>query len=172
MGVGESFVEVPSVGLYEEAHKDFDEIVESWLPQLSKVNRFAFSGVILSKAASKNEGYKMLGRFLPSLHVPSGDDASDFSFTINRPRNSKVIKARVNRLTTWRLIQQIVVMVQGDQPIQSMPPPVTETQFVTLEFDINSSPEYGKIIQEAEIKGLYREFSEMVSEIQAKGDVA
>lgn len=160
------------VGDFGDSAKNFVEFLSSWISKkCPPLSRLAFGAEVLHSVNERLEGYRELSKFLPfQLDLQS----QDFSYQINRPRDSKACGGlKVNRLTKWSV--SATAVWQGDLS-QGLPNvgPISEMQGVEfanrLEMDINNSAIEGRFISGAEISALLAEFLEIAVEISINGD--
>ena len=164
--------EIPAIGSFEDAIKDFSSIV-SQLLQLSSfplLRRLAFGSILIEPVSNRKEGYDRLAKFL-TFPIDS-ENSSDFFYQINRPRLSDLItpKISINRLSKWSVAGLEIVALQIKPDLKAFPP--TNLRYaVRLEVDINTSQEFeGSLDKEKRII-LFQQLLDYGVEISEKGDV-
>lgn len=167
--------EFPSIGEFEKVHKTFLTLGDQWLSRNQSLTRLAFGSILVLPVASKEEGYRRLGSFLPQLTIdPVG--SSDFVYQINRPRTSKVIDGlNVNRLSRWSVaITQALSMQFSLSPgaAEAVGGPTGPSfSACRLQLDINSDPSQIEPLRSDMLVPLLNEFVELAREIATRGDI-
>ena len=71
------------------------------------------------------EGYEALASLLPTIRVDPAN-SEDMFWQINRPRRSKVITRKINRLSKWSVIQSrtMTVQISGEASVTASSAPV------------------------------------------------
>jgi hypothetical protein len=150
----------------------FEWLIEKWLPVSPLALRLALGGELVSPVDSVTQGYEYLRQYLPALKL---DNSSDLLYRINRPRQSKTNPSvKINRLSTWGLIQGTILSLQltgpgGPRPSVSVSP--SHRPACRLELDVNTAPEAQVELRADDIRALLKEFTELASEIADQGDV-
>jgi len=156
-----------SLGPLQTAIDQFGPVADRWfaLPDSPNLVRLAFSTVLLDPVESRQAGYRRLGEFLPDVRLD--EDSSDFSYQINRPRHSAVIRdLMLNGLSKWS-VGAVQAFVANEMGIA-----LAERQYrCRVETDVNSTPEFGRPLPRAELGALFRECVGLTSEIAARGDI-
>jgi hypothetical protein len=166
--------EFQTIGEFGSASKTFVALAKNWLKRNVSLKRIAWGGVLVLPVASKEDGYKRLGSFLPQLKIdPSG--SSDLSYQINRPRQSKVIQGlRVNRLCKWSVALQqrlSIGLVISPTSAEAVGGPTSPGfSACRLEFDINSDAARKDAFAVDQVVPLLDEFVALASEIADRGD--
>lgn len=164
------------IGTYTDAIGDFNKLTNRWLTNHKEsVTRIAQAVTLIHKVEGRDNGYKSLGKLLHSIQMPDAEDASDFRFTINRPRESRnknLEKLKINRLTQWSCIQQTVFFFQGGADGSALRKQAnSQAQYVMAEIDVNTDKDYTKAIPENELVNLYNELNTLSEEISKFGDI-
>jgi len=92
--------------------------IREWLAQLSEVTRVAFGLIAKLQARDKEDGYRLLAHYLPSITIdPIG--SAELQYKINRPRTLPVAgeEVLINRLSSWNAIfvQKFVQEISSGQ---------------------------------------------------------
>jgi hypothetical protein len=155
------------VGPLGTAVEQFAPAIDRWfgLEDCPDLARLAFGSVLLDTVDSREAGYRQLGRFLPAITLD--ENSSDFSYQINRPRQSAVIHdLKINRVSKWS-VGKFQAFVASDAGIA-----FADRSFACrLETDINSDPEYGRPVPKAELTAVFRELVALTSELAERGDI-
>jgi hypothetical protein len=155
------------LGPWATAVDQFTPAVERWLAleDCPDLVRLAVGSVLLDPVESREVGYRQLGRFLPAIQLD--ENSSDFSYQINRPRSSAIIgDLKVNRVSKWS-VGKFQAFVASDTGIT-----FADKSFACrLETDVNSDPEYGRLLPKAELPTVFREFIGLTSELAERGDI-
>lgn len=158
-----------TIGPFQTAIDYFGPIVERWFGQedLPEIVRLAFGSVLLDPVESRQAGYQQLARFIPDVKLDV-ENSSDFSYQINRPRRSAVVRdLMLNRLTKWSVGAFQAFVAHGGGVA------FADKSFACrLETDINSNPDYGQPLPRAALTELFHEYVGLAFEILEKGDVS
>jgi len=156
---------------FPAAQEMFARTLNRWFGLCPSLTRLAFGAVLSIPVADKPAGYQQLAHYLPDIHLdPEG--SSDFSYQINRPRNSGVVRElKINRLSRWSvalsMLEQIVLGPGGLQYPVSGP----ENRALRLELDINTSTESARELAPDDIAPLFQELIQLGQEISEQGDI-
>ena len=157
------FDSFPNVGEISQATEHFKSFALSWLKSLDYLTRMAFGAILIQPAGSQEEAYRNLAKY---LHFVDIDPAtSDFSYSINRPRDSVlgITGLKINRLSKWRAITMIL----------SVDDAMNKVDFAcNLELDINTTPDEKVCIKKEMIRPVFEELVSLGIEITEKGDIA
>lgn len=159
-----------SLGPFLEAKMVIDDLSHKLFEKnTSQVSRLALGVVLVSPTKSRNDSYKKLGELIPTVKVPVGDSVSDFTFSINRKKKSKIKKfdENINRIRTLKGIQRFLVPISAD----ITPNSISASYFVFLELDINTPKERLEPIEASLLPSIYSELGEFAEEIANKGDI-
>jgi hypothetical protein len=168
---------LPSLGAYPAARDIFAGLVSAWITgYCPQIKRMAFTGLLIQEAASHEDAYRLLQRYLqPTLRIDP--ESTDLIYRINRPRCSKAVTfdLRINRLSTWSAAK-FSVSARAHLPgpeNQDIPLwPSTTGYGVMLQFDVNTDAEWIKEIPRERIGPLFDELLELAIEIAKHGDVS
>lgn len=164
--------ELPTIGNMSDATlKPFMEAIEKWLNVCPPTNRLAFGTVLVMRAADASAGYKKIQHYMHSIKI-NPQEASDFFYQINRPRQSKICPdIRINRLSRWSVSLLGTLGVTVD-PVASKATTSIQRQHVCrLELDINT-PVLNNTISSDDAYAVFKELVTCGDEIASKGDVA
>jgi len=166
---------IPSLGAFQEVGDKFCKLMTEWvnLPSTTTIQRLAFGAIMHQPVGSREEGYRLLSGYLPSVDLSS--ESRDFLYQINRPRRSRVpdmTEQMINRLTKWGCVslQRSLFQYQPDGITKASE--LGETTYACfLELDMSTPADFkGEIPQEA-LANLLREQFEFGKEIASKGDI-
>lgn len=176
--VGASSEDSPllALGAFLEIGDKFLKLMTEWLGLATAppLQRLAFGAMLLQPVDGRDEGYKLLSKYLPSVKL--SPDSTDFLYQINRPRKSKVpqMTARsINRLTKWSCISLQRSFVQHFPDGTTNSSVLGEAVYAcSLELDMSTTADFkGELPQQALIQ-ILREQYELGKEIASKGDKA
>jgi hypothetical protein len=104
--------------------------------------------------------------FRPSHSIPI---RQTFLYQINRPRASQtgIPSLRINRLTKWSVA--ILVHLSGTDVTRLSE--VSQRHACRMEFDINTTPDFGGPLPQGAFPALLGEFTALVRELAEHGDV-
>jgi hypothetical protein len=164
---------IRSAGVFPAAFSAFLEPMLRWFRVSPPLIRLAFGAVVLVPVESKENGYRRLSEFLPTVRIdPTGSE--DFLYQINRPRNSRELQGlRLNRLSKWSvaLFQgfQIGIPTGLPQPVVSR---LGERAFACrVELDISTAADHSGILPPQSLGEILRTLVNLGSEIVLRGDV-
>jgi hypothetical protein len=157
---------------YQQIVRELIEPSHLLVDTVSGVNRLAVGALFLAPASGISDAYAKLNVVFPYLHL-EGLDAPDFSFRVNRRRQSQRSTAlQVNRLATWSIAQGQTVSfgLVGSGGASALG---SEIQFAaSLQLDINTvQAGMGARIPADRAKDILTELVDMAIEIVERGDV-
>ncbi len=147
--------------------------MQKGLEKSPPLNRLAFGAVLLSPAESVPEAYRALDKLLPSVDIDP-DRTRDLIYRINRRRSSRcgIEGLEVNRLSTWGMVSvstiEMEISIGGSEKVRQVEPPQYACR---LEFDVNTTPEFGGELDKKKLPALLDELIELGSEIATEGDI-
>jgi hypothetical protein len=147
--------------------RHFDRAVE----RLPPTRRLAFGAALNLPVADREEGYRQLDEFLPSVQV--SPESYDFRYTINRRRASKsgIQGLYVNRLSNWMVMDWRVLASESPfrpgAPVRSL----ARSFACRLELDVNTSGDRIDALPQESLLGIWNELVESGVEIADLGDV-
>jgi hypothetical protein len=150
----------------------FAPLMNRWfeLETCPTVRRLAFGGVILQPVQDRQTGYQRIMQYLPLAQMDI-DNSSDFSYQINRKRNSRVIPdLSINRLSRWSVVahQDIEMPIPPALTHQPLGPIYHACQ---LELDINTVPEFPGEFERGQLSSIFQELIDWAVEIAREGDI-
>ena len=162
---------LPLIGPFPKSLESFVPLMRNWLNSCLPVVRVAFGAILLQPVKTQQEGYQLIAEYLPSVKLSPGE-SSDFSYQINRPRDSKtgIPNLRINRLTKWSVAQYFerrVPMAPG--AIRHFDSEVRLD--CRLELDINTAPDFQEDLPSGELSRIFEELVALGEEIATKGDL-
>ena len=167
--------QLPTLGLYSAIKDQFSNLMLQWLSTCPDLTRLAFGAIFLLPAKDHADSYERLASFLPNVTIDSVH-SRDFIYRINRrrPSHSGLDGLTINRLSTWASVQvvetivDLSIMSPGQAPVMQN---VNARHFCRLELDINTAPEYGRILNSSTTQDLFSELAAYAEEIMINGDV-
>ena len=157
---------------YRQVAQELNEPNRLVVDMVPSIHRLAVGALFLAPAPGLSETYAKLGIALPNLRL-DGLDAPDFSFRINRRRQSQRSPGLwVNRLATWSIAQGQAVSF-GLVGSGGASAAGSEIQLAaSLQLDINTAQVgTGRRMPTDKAKDILAELVEMATEIAEKGDV-
>lgn len=165
--------------LKSEAVTKFYDLAVRWLKLGScpPITRLALGCVLLQPVDNRQAGYLKLSEYLSDVKL--SPQSSDFSYQINRPRESQagVEGLKINRLCKWS------VALKGKLSLSLSLGPQDKDLFADtvfhekgrqsacrVEMDINTSPEYKGELPNNVLIRVFDEFVDLAREIAEKGD--
>lgn len=154
------------IGPFEKEVSQFVDLLKGWLSK-QQVQRIALGAILLIPVKEKKEGYQRLAKFIPNVKLDV-DNMSDFSYRINRPRNSRIRSdLLLNRIQTWSvMLSKKAQFSFGAQPFAVLGP---DFYACRLEMDLNTAADYLGILENPET--LLEELKVLGEEIATRGDV-
>jgi len=152
----------PNIGELSITVEQFKLFGLAWLKSIHPLTRMAFGANLILPSESQKTAYEVLGRYLHGVKIDP--DSSDFSYSINRTRPTKLALpgVKINRLSKW---QAIMLLLSANDVTR-------QTNFAcNLELDINTAPSPRLEIGKDDIGPLFEEFIDLGVEIAREGDV-
>jgi hypothetical protein len=166
-------VSLPIIGSFRAATEVFRGFVERWLGMCPPVHRLAFGGLVYLPVSSRAEGYNILSELLPFRL--DADEASDFMYQINRPRQVKSdgCEYKLNRLAKWSVARFEVMEVEIPSGGVSARERTREIgNACQVELDVNTAPgEQPETLRGDELMGIFRHLIHAGEEILTHGDI-
>jgi len=171
----EEISDLPIIGPFNEMLDIFLPRMHSWfeLENTPSLSRLAFGAVFLYPVDSVQEGYQYLNRFLPFIESGNIEGASDFSYQINRPRdtNTEIEGLEINRLSKWSVITVRHINVTMS-PASARVLPRREISACRLQLDVNTHQEFDGELIPKQLPEVFNELVEFGREIASDGDIA
>jgi len=154
---------------FASASEQFANWMVKWHGLCPALKRLAFGAILNMPVSSREEGYRRIDGFLPSVQIDPVN-SSDFLYQINRPREiAQIPSMRINRLTKWSVRAtnrgRIEVAVGSPQLI-----PTALSFAVRLELDINTPQEFEGELRPEHVPSLFAELMRQGTEISVRGD--
>jgi len=163
---------IPTTGSFPESLQTFLQLMRRWfeLATCPPAQRLAFGAILLLPVENQQAGYRQISAYLPFPLDPEG--SSDFSYQINRPRDSTsgISGLRINRLSRWSVAR----LTMGD--ITFGPASVSYAarhihHACLLELDINTTPDFQGELSREQLLPIFQELVNLGQEITEKGDI-
>ncbi len=168
--------ELPVLGPYDTLGSSFRDLMLNWLADCPPIYRIAYGGVLLLPAEGQSDAYGKLDDLLQAVNIDL-ENTQDLTYRINRRRNSrcKIEGLKINRLSTWSVVQIIDTLVEmsagGHHPPKVIQSPNSKN-ICRLELDINTAPEFVQELDKNLLPEIFNELVDTGSEIAIKGDVS
>ena len=166
--------EFPSCGAFPDALELFRGLLMPWLPECPRTRRLAFGAVLLHPVDSLEAGYRWLSTLLPSIRLDPGA-SSDFSYSINRPRELKTDAGTVgiNRLSRWSAVKLSGILLNVSDGIALPEPRAFGRDLLScrLEIDINTAPTFEGDFFGAGAATMTSKLIDIGCELASRGDV-
>jgi hypothetical protein len=166
----------PSLGQFPEPLNPFIELINRWLENSPNLQRMAFGATLLLHCESLEKFYEEISKYLFSSRF-SFDNATQFNYTINRPREStcSIPDLKINRLSVWSLVRlskaQAAINPGILNPgILSLPPSEISLA-IRLQLDINTYPDFQGFLPPEKKDLIFEELIKLGQEIILKGDI-
>lgn len=163
--LGEEVDRLPALGPLASALDTLRPLGSSWLNADRPITRLAFGAVLVKSVPDLPSGHRIISQFLPFGMEEA--NVSDLFYQINRPRNSRDERMRINRLTRWSVAQG------GTVSLAIGPHEVTRSESdirfaCRVELDINTQANWTEPIDNK--VPLFEEIVEYGEEIATYGD--
>jgi len=160
----------PRIGLFTNSSMSFQDLMLRWLENSPSLQRLAFGANLWHLAEDYNQLCKRISHYL-SFDLDS--NSSDFSYQINRPRESNSIKEsnlKINRLSKWGVSSVFKVEIPSKTVTQNFVAQASEIA-LSLNLDINTMGDFPINSGSENYKKVFRELIEAGKEISEKGDI-
>lgn len=161
------------LGPLPESMDDFATPMGAWLEaSCPATQRLAFGAVLLRRVETREDGYRRLATYLPSVRLDI-EGMSDFFYQINRPRNATSIvnELKMNRLSKWSVavttLERFGIAADGVEKISRSEPQMS----CRLELDISTAAEFTGQFSQEQLKSIFQELLDLGKEIVAEGDI-
>jgi len=158
------------IGYLEETLEPFKLAILEFLrsSHLPNIIRIAY-GVTLVQSGTDEEATKtILGQYVRAIDL-SDAAAGDLIYRMNRPRESGVMpNLMLNRISDWRLLQQIYVQFTGTQ--QTISPPDNILNLCQVQLDINTDQHWRDPLDSSKLLELFNELIDLSNELAEHGD--
>ena len=165
--------ELPIIGPYETLAERFRQVMLGWLSLCPQISRLAYGAVLLMPAGEPSQACQILEPLLPGIKI-DWDNSYDFLYRINRRRRSSsgVEGLEINRVATWSLatISGMRVDFVSGQPAPSIIQ-LPDSGICRLELDINTAPEFQRVLEKSVRSNLFAELVDFGNEIAREGDI-
>jgi hypothetical protein len=167
-GEGPDFV---NVGELDSSVEQLLTSLSTWMTDAPAISRIALGSSLLLPVSDRAAGYRRLQALLPAVQIDV-ENSSDFSYGINRPRESVTIPGlRINRVSKWSVQIRSFAAVVVTGAAAAAGTSLSTTLACRAELDINSSADNTQPIDQASVLPLFREFARLASELAVRGDV-
>lgn len=162
----------PSLGPLNAARRPFEDLVCRWLPEAPPLRRLAFGAALNQPAASRAEAYRLLSKYLGTVQLDT-ENSSDFSYQINRPRNSAtgILGLRVNRLAKWSGVALKLSSISSAAAGSVTFSDQLLANACRLELDISTVPGNPELLPGNNLGLLFQELVRLGLEIAGQGDI-
>jgi len=167
---------LPTLGSFPEVGDKFVKLMAAWLNSTTvpSLQRLAFGAVLRLPVGSREDGYKLLGKYLPSIDL--SPESRDFFYQINRVKKSKVPQVAgllINRLNRWSCVTFQLSLFQQQADGRSRTHVAGDTSYAcSLELDISSDADFMNELPKQSLDQLYREMYDFGKDIASRGDVS
>ncbi len=158
------------IGYLEETLERFRLAIQEFLRSSSLPNiiRIAYGVTLVRTGADEEATKNILGKYVRSIDL-SDATAGDLIYRMNRPRFSRVIPdLLLNRISDWRLPQQIYVQFTGTQ--QTISSPENILNLCQVQLDINTDLHRRDPLDSSKLPELFNELIDLGNEIAEHGD--
>lgn len=163
----EAVPDMLALGPAEEELALFRPVALALLAGAPPLQRFALGAELRKRTNSRDEAYRYINEKVQRGRLDL-NGASEFTYQINRPRESTVVRGLLlNRLTKWSANKWTRLLVDSSGQ-QNLGP---ETHGNSLTLDINTPGENLRGLAPETLAPLFDEFVQLGLEIAERGDV-
>ncbi len=171
-------VMLKTVGQFPGVADAFARAMYVWLKNCPAIVRLAYGAVLLEHVESREAGYRLLSKYLPSVKID--ESSQDFFYQINRPKPLPNAKDNliINRLTKWSVMAGLPVRMAfslGSPPTIGsatiFTPPDSMVHACRLELDVSTPGNRQSEITHDELPTIFRQLVQFGSEIAGRGDI-
>jgi len=158
------------IGYLEETLEPFRLAILELLrsSHLPNIIRIAYGVTLLQSGADEEATKKILGQYVSTIDL-SDAATGDLIYRMNRPRGSKVIPdLLLNRISDWKLLQQLLVQFTGGQ--QPISPPENILNLCQVQLDINTDQHLRDPLDSSKLPELFNELIDLGNELAEHGD--
>ncbi|WP_315704999.1 MULTISPECIES: hypothetical protein [unclassified Bradyrhizobium] len=163
--------DILSVGNWPNSLEQFQKLTEPFLERLPfPVVRMALAPALLQRFPDRLSAYKTLVSLVKTINQPP-EKLHDLLLRVNWPQSSAVVDGlRLNRLTSWSVVQiQVQMLVSdGNRPATYMNEPAYALR---LELDHNTDPKHIESFDAARLVPIYRELVNLALQNAQEGEV-
>jgi len=163
---------IPTTGSFPESLQIFLQLMLRWFEFATcpAVQRLAFGATVLLPVENQQAGYRQISAYFPFQLDPEG--SSDFSYQINRPRDSTsgISGLRINRLSKWSVVR----VTMGELALGPAVVGYSARQahdVCRLELDINTAPDFQGELSREQLPQIFQELVNLGREIVREGDI-
>ncbi len=164
--------EPPTIGPFPEVLSSFSRLMFRWfeLSACPLVQRLAFGAILLQPVDNQQEGYRQIAAYLSNRSL-NLEGVTDFSYQINRPRNSTsgIAGLRINRLSKWAApiwtMAELPVTPEAGLRVRQ------RGAVCRLELDINTTPDFPGDLPREYLPRIFEELVNLGQEIAREGDI-
>ena len=158
------------IGDYLIEKQAFFKALEKWTPSCPPSYRIALGTILLETTDNLINGYHHLSKLLPAIKIDA-ENSFDFSYSINRPRFSKVLKnLKINRLSKWSVVTISLQIINPS--VRQNFDKISETFACRLELDVNTTADQKDPLPQESLHKLFSELEKFTVEIAEKGDLS
>ena len=166
----------PVAGSYEVLMQDFRDLMLRWLADCPSLHRLGYGSELMLPTGSLPDAYRKLDSLLQRVNVEP-ENTHDFLYRINRRRasNCGIEGLKINRISTWSAVQIIETLVDVSADGERAPKVTRQPNprgICRLEFDINTIPEFDRVLDKDVVPEVFNELVEAGNETATKGDVS
>ena len=159
-----------SVPSLDVALERFRPPVLAWLGgEPVPVSRMAVGMELYQPCETREEGYELLDDLIPAVTL-DGENTSEFTYRINRPRDSTigVPGLRINRLSTWSVVKLSLSVQQVG--VEGAEVELGTEHAARVELDVNTVPQPDGLPADR-LVDVFEELATLGSEIAGSGDI-
>jgi hypothetical protein len=135
-------------------------ITQPWLNSVDfGIKRVGFGLHSLLSAQDMVSAYRLLEELVPSVKIEP-EETTEFFYQINRPKLSRVLNVRLNRLMKWSVLFFRRTELQFT-PERAQTVPVFERRYASLDNDVNTPAENLEPLDNGQLGAIYDELVEL-----------
>lgn len=142
------------------------DALSGWLSPIEhKLQRIALGATSFVSVADVPAGNEVISKFLPMLSIGAGDNIVDLLVQVNTPFKSEAVDSLIlNCISRWAVMNRQVVTIGP-----SGMPTVAVDMAVRNEFDLNTAPEGGVLLSQANSGKILYELVESMKTVLTGG---
>ena len=168
--------EIYYLGAFQGIGDTFIKLMAEWLALAGAppIQRLAFGAILNQPVDGREEGYKLLSKYLPNVQL--SPESTDFLYQINRPRKSNVpdmTTHSINRLSKWSCVSIHRTLIQSLSDGTTASNPIGKAGYAcNLELDMSTAADFKEKLPQQALGQIVRELYDLGVEVAARGDIA
>src|SRR5208282_1080222 len=159
-----------NLGSYAAAVQSLRPLLLRWFEICPTPMRVALGAVLIQSDPNLRTGYERLANYLKGSVRVDSEGSSEFTYSINRPRPSRIGSFNMNRLSKWLVAAAQTLQIAA--AAGTAQPAVVRTQyFCRLELDMSTPAGLNQGLLRPQLTAIFDEMVALGGEIASKGDI-